>query len=93
MVGDDATSEEKAQYCDIIQKNSDLLLHLINDILDISRMESGRIKFVEEECDVVELCQTALSTAEYARRTQAIYQLIFFQMPVSSHLPVLSVWQ
>ena len=81
LVGDDATSEEKAQYCDIIQKNSDLLLHLINDILDISRMESGRIKFVEEECDVVELCQTALSTAEYARRTQAIYQ---FQTPVSS---------
>lgn len=32
LVGDDATSEEKAQYCDIIQKNSDLLLHLINDI-------------------------------------------------------------
>ena len=81
LVGDDATSEEKAQYCDIIQKNSDLLLHLINDILDISRMESGRIKFVEEVCDVVELCQTALSTAEYARRTQAIYQ---FQTPVSS---------
>lgn len=44
---------ERAQYCDIIQKNSDLLLHLINDILDISRMESGRIKFVREECDVV----------------------------------------
>ena len=57
------------------------MLHLINDILDISRMESGRIKFVEEVCDVVELCQTALSTAEYARRTQAIYQ---FQTPVSS---------
>lgn len=55
--------------------------HSFNDILDISRMESGRIKFVEEECDVVELCQTALSTAEYARRTQAIYQ---FQTPVSS---------
>lgn len=74
LVSDDSSVEEKAQYCDIIQKNSDLLLHLINDILDISRMESGRIKFVNEKCDVVELCKTAIATAEYSRRTEAIYQ-------------------
>lgn len=73
LVSDDSSPAEKAQYCDIIQKNSDLLLHLINDILDISRMESGKIKFVWEECDVVELCQTALSTAEYGRKTSALF--------------------
>ncbi len=81
LVSDESSMEEKAQYCDIIQKNSDLLLHLINDILDISRMESGRIKFVWEECDIVELCQTALTTAEYARRTNAMFQ---FETPVAS---------
>lgn len=42
LVSDDSSPAEKAQYCDIIQKNSDLLLHLINDILDISRMEGIR---------------------------------------------------
>ena len=81
LVSDDSSPAEKAQYCDIIQKNSDLLLHLINDILDISRMESGRIKFVWEECDVVELCQTALSTAEYGRKTSALF---LFETPVAS---------
>ena len=80
LVSDDSSPAEKAQYCDIIQKNSDLLLHLINDILDISRMESGRIKFVWEECDVVELCQTALSTAEYGRKTSALF---LFETPVA----------
>ena len=81
LVSDDSSPAEKAQYCDIIQKNSDLLLHLINDILDISRMESGKIKFVWEECDVVELCQTALSTAEYGRKTNALF---LFETPVAS---------
>lgn len=81
LVSDDSSPAEKAQYCDIIQKNSDLLLHLINDILDISRMESGKIKFVWEECDVVELCQTALSTAEYGRKTSASF---LFETPVAS---------
>ena len=81
LVSDDSSPAEKAQYCDIIQKNSDLLLHLINDILDISRMDSGKIKFVWEECDVVELCQTALSTAEYGRKTSALF---LFETPVAS---------
>lgn len=81
LVSDDSSPAEKAQYCDIIQKNSDSLLHLINDILDISRMESGKIKFVWEECDVVELCQTALSTAEYGRKTSALF---LFETPVAS---------
>ena len=81
LVSDDSSPAEKEQYCDIIQKNSDLLLHLINDILDISRMESGKIKFVWEECDVVELCQTALSTAEYGRKTSALF---LFETPVTS---------
>lgn len=81
LVSDDSSPAEKAQYCDIIQKNSDLLLHLINDILDISRMESGKIKFVWEECDIVELCQTALSTAEYGRKTSALF---LFETPVAS---------
>ena len=81
LVSDDSSPAVKAQYCDIIQKNSDLLLHLINDILDISRMESGKIKFVWEECDVVELCQTALSTAEYGRKTSALF---LFETPVAS---------
>lgn len=34
--------EEKTEYLDIIQKNSNLLLQLINDILDLSRIESGK---------------------------------------------------
>lgn len=36
-------NEEQGQYLDIIERNADRLSRLINDILDISRIEAGRI--------------------------------------------------
>ena len=38
--------EEREQFVKLINTNSDLLLKLINDILDLSRMESGKMSFV-----------------------------------------------
>lgn len=75
LIGKDVTEEEREEYCEIIQKNSDLLLHLINDILDISRLESGRIKLLNEKCNLVDLCKTAIATVEYTRRTNAQFRL------------------
>ena len=74
LVSSDVTHEEQQKYFDIIQTNSGLLLHLINDILDISRLESGRIKFVYEDCDIVGLCHNVVATSAYARKTNAVYK-------------------
>jgi signal transduction histidine kinase len=72
---EEKTPEERREYGEVIQQNSDLLLHLINDILDLSRIESGRVKMELAECDFVDMCRMALSTVEYARRTKAHFQL------------------
>lgn len=51
-------SEEDGQiYTDIIKSNSTLLLHLIDDILDLSRLEANGIIFYPEMCDVVSMCR------------------------------------
>ena len=43
--------EEREQFVKLINTNSDLLLKLINDILDLSRMESGKMSFVFDRHD------------------------------------------
>lgn len=49
------TPEEKIEYGKIINTNADLLLRLINDVLDISRIESGYLKFDVKAIEVSNL--------------------------------------
>lgn len=46
------TEEEKAQYQEIIKMNADLLLQLMNDILDMSKIEAGTLEFVYTKVDI-----------------------------------------
>ena len=64
------SSEDEQQGYDIIKTNSDLLLRLINDILDVSRLEADRVTFTFEECDVVPLCQRVLASVSQARKSE-----------------------
>ncbi|MDD6209946.1 MAG: histidine kinase dimerization/phospho-acceptor domain-containing protein, partial [Bacteroidales bacterium] len=47
--------EEKTEFIGTINKNCELLLKLINDILEISRIESGNMSFTLEPCNLNEL--------------------------------------
>ena len=49
--------EEREQYMAIVEENNELLLQLISDILDLSKMEAGTFDFVEQELDVNLLCE------------------------------------
>ena len=54
----DLTAEEKEQYANIITTNNELLLKLVNDILDLARIESGGIVFHKESCNLTDLVKT-----------------------------------
>ena len=60
------------QQCnDIIQQNSKLLLDLINDIVDISCLDTNFMNFNIKKCNVVALCQNVVNTLEGIKQTQA----------------------
>jgi len=48
----ETTMEERIKFTDIINSRTDDLLHLVNDILDISRIESGNINIVKGEVNL-----------------------------------------
>ena len=60
----DFTEEDKKLFADTIHTNNDLLLKLINDILDVSRIESGQMDFVIKAWSVRDIMERIYHTFE-----------------------------
>lgn len=54
------TKEERDEYVDLIRRNSDLLLQLLSDILDLSRIEAGVLEFTFGETDAYKVCNNVV---------------------------------
>ena len=52
--------ETKREYGQMIQTNAESLLNYVNSILELSRLESGKIQYEDEECDIIQLCSEVL---------------------------------
>ena len=58
----DVTEEEQAEFIDIIHVNTELLLKLVNDVLDLSKLEADNFTLNMQDVNVQACCQDALST-------------------------------
>ena len=76
-------SEELQEYANIIQTNSNLLLQLISDVLDVSRLESGKLQFNYEWCELVTHCQNMITLTKRNKTTNADVRL---QMPKEPYM-------
>lgn len=64
LVDNSFPEEEKTTFAVIINHSSELLMNLINDVLDLSRLESGNYNFTIREWDVVMLCRELVASLE-----------------------------
>ncbi|MGR5574967.1 tetratricopeptide repeat-containing sensor histidine kinase [Bacteroides thetaiotaomicron] len=72
LLTEQALDEETRRQCgDIIQQNSDLLLKLINDVIDLSNLEIGNMKFNFNYCNAIAICNNVIDTVNKVKQTQA----------------------
>lgn len=57
LLSETGEAREKAEYMEIVQENNELLLKLISDILDLSKIEAGTFEFHHTTFDVNQMCQ------------------------------------
>jgi signal transduction histidine kinase len=78
------SSKDSSQYVDMINKNGDMLLTLVGDVLDIASMESGEIKYKFAPFSVNSVCNMAVDSVK--KNCQSGVQMIF-----KAHTPDTSV--
>ena len=72
ILTDESIDNDTRYQCnDIIQQNSELLLKLINDVIDLSNLDPGKLTFNFKECDAVNICRNVINTGEKVKQTQA----------------------
>ena len=75
IIAETENAEERLQYYDIVEKNNMRLQELINEILDLSKIESGMMEFNYAPVSLYILCEDVKNT--YSFRCQPGVELVF----------------
>lgn len=72
LLTEEGLDDETRRQCnEVILQNSELLLKLINDVIDLSSLEFGKIQFCIAMHDVVGVCRNVVDTVSKVKQTQA----------------------
>ena len=72
LLTEEGLDDETRRQCnEVIQQNSELLLKLINDVIDLSSLEFGKLQFCIAQHDAVSICRNVIDTVNKVKQTQA----------------------
>ncbi len=75
LLAETDSPEECREYLSVVQENNDLLLQLISDILDISKIEAGTMEFVSGTINVRRLCHELIQA--FSLKVEEGVELVF----------------
>lgn len=87
------SQEERKEFAAIIDNNTSLLLKLVNDILELSRLESGNMSFQCEDCSVRHFVVTLYQTHQVLILPPLEFQKDFPEEDVTIHIDSLRLNQ
>ena len=77
------SAEEKNQYSEIIERNSEMLLNLFNDILDLASLEADSLKFNIRPIKLIDICLQL--EQQFCHKTQNGVKLILDDVDADMH--------
>lgn len=78
-------TEQQVHFLDIVKANTERLAILVNDLLDVSRIEAGRVELTIQPLDLPKLGQNAVS--DLVRRTKEEHKPMQVRLEAPSELP------
>ena len=90
MKNENLQVQKRNKYSEIIEENSQALLRLIDDIIDVAKIEANELKIRKEACSLGELfSELEMTYKNYLRRKQKPNLELIFQLPEESHHDVI----
>lgn len=86
MLNQQVTASEPRRLLQVIHNSSQVLLNVINDVLDFSRLEAGKLSLVEDEFDLYHLHESALEMVAMAAAEKNLQLQLFIAPEVPERL-------
>lgn len=84
------SQQKRNKYSEIIEENSQSLLRLIDDIIDIAKIEANELKIRKEACSLGEVfTELELTYNNFLRKKDKTALKLVFQLPTQSHHDVI----